>query len=68
MKRINEAFSDYESGKNIGSALVESGTLKKNTKTMEMVLRSDKYIGIDEIEGLNRFIKERFSLKDSKIM
>lgn len=68
MKRISEAFSDYEAGKNIGAALVESGTLKKNTKTMEMILRSDLYISIEEIEGLNRFIKERFSLNDSKII
>lgn len=67
MRRINEIFSDYESGGNINTALVEAVVLKKNTKTLEMKISSDKYIEIREFEFLNKFIRERFELKDSKI-
>ncbi|MBE6066873.1 MAG: DNA polymerase III subunit alpha [Clostridium lundense] len=67
MRRINEIFSDYESGGNINTALVEAVVLKKNTKTLEIKINSDKYIEIREFEFLNKFIRERFELKDSKI-
>ncbi|MBM7870867.1 DNA polymerase-3 subunit alpha (Gram-positive type) [Clostridium pascui] len=67
MRRINEIFSDYESGGNINTALVEAVVLKKNTKTLEMKISSDKYIEIREFEFLNKFIRERFTLNDSKI-
>lgn len=67
MKRINEIFSDYESVGNINTAIVESVVLSKKTKTLEMKISSDKYIEIGEFEGLNKFIRERFALKDSKI-
>ncbi|WML35607.1 DNA polymerase III subunit alpha [Clostridium sp. OS1-26] len=67
MKKINEIFSDYEAEGNINTAIVESVVLSKKTKTLEMKISSDKYIEIREFEGLNKFIKERFVLKDSKI-
>ncbi|MBV7271578.1 DNA polymerase III subunit alpha [Clostridiaceae bacterium UIB06] len=67
MKRINEIFSDYEAKGNINTAIVESVALSKKTKILEMKISSDKYIEIGEFEGLNKFIKERFSLEDSKI-
>ncbi|WP_353092585.1 DNA polymerase III subunit alpha [Tissierella praeacuta] len=67
MKRINEIFNDYEIKGNINNAIVEGVVLRKEDKTLEMKIRADKYIEIREIEGLNNFIKERFSLNDSKI-
>jgi DNA polymerase-3 subunit alpha (Gram-positive type) len=67
MKRINEAFSDYKSGGNIINAVIESVTLRKRTKILEMEISSDKYIELGEIEGFNNFIKERFDLNDTKI-
>jgi len=67
MKRINEIFSDYESRGNINTAIVEAVVLSKKTKTLEMKISSDKYIEIGEFEGLNKFIRERFALKDSTI-
>ncbi|MCT8977036.1 DNA polymerase III subunit alpha [Clostridium sp. CX1] len=67
MKRINEIFSDYEVGGNIGTAIVESVVLSKKTKTLEMKISSDKYIEVGEFEGLNKFIRERFSLRNSEI-
>ncbi len=67
MKKINEIFSDYEAGGNINTAVVESVVLIKKTKTLEMKISSDKYIEISEVEGLNNFIRERFTLKDSRI-
>ena len=67
MKRINEVFSDYKSGGNINTAIIESVVLRKKTKVLEMEISSDKYIEIGEIESFNNFIKERFGLKDSKI-
>jgi len=67
MKRINEIFSDYKAGSNISTALVEGVILRKNTKTLEMKISSDKYIEIKEIEDINKFIRERFALIDSKI-
>lgn len=68
MKRINEIFNDYEAKGNINTATVEGVVLRKDDKTLEMKIRTDKYIEIREIEGLNDFIKERFSLNDSKII
>lgn len=68
MKRINEIFNDYETKGNINTAIVEGVVLRKEDKTLEMKIRTDKYIEIREIEGLNDFIKERFSLNDSKII
>ena len=67
MKRINEIFSDYEAGANINTAVVESVVLNKKTKTLELKISSDKYIELREFEGLNKFIRERFALKDSRI-
>lgn len=67
MKRINEVFSDYEAGGNINTAMIEKVILRKKTKTLEMKIRSNKYIEIREFECLNKFIKERFALEDSTI-
>lgn len=67
MKRINEVFSDFNTGSNISTALVESAVLKKKSKTLELAISSDKYIEIQEIEELNNFIKRRFYLEHSKI-
>lgn len=68
MKRINEAFGDYNAGENINTAVVEGIVLSKKTKTLELKIRSDKYIDIREIKALNDFIRRRFGLKDSKII
>ena len=67
MKRINEIFSDYETGGNINTAIVESVVLSRKTKTVEMKIRSDKYIEIRELGHFNKFIIKRFALRDSKI-
>ncbi|KYH29472.1 MULTISPECIES: DNA polymerase III subunit alpha [Clostridium] len=67
MKKINEIFSDYKLGENIDTAIVEGVILKKNTKTLELKIKSDKYIEIRELESLKDFIKKRFDLEDSKI-
>lgn len=67
MKRINEVFSDFNTGSNISAALVESAVLKKKSKTLELAISSDRYIEIQEIEELNNFIKRRFYLEHSKI-
>lgn len=68
MKRINEVFSDYDVGKNISTAVVEGVVLSKKTKSIELKIKSDKYIDVKEIKKLNDFIKKRFSLEDSKII
>jgi DNA polymerase-3 subunit alpha (Gram-positive type) len=68
MKRINEAFSDFKSGRNINTAFIESVNLRKRTKVLEMEISSDKYIEIGEIESFNNFMKEKFGLQDSKII
>ncbi|UZW14190.1 DNA polymerase III subunit alpha [Clostridium pasteurianum] len=67
MKRINEIFSDYTVKGNINTALVESVVLSKKSKRLEMEISSDKYIEIREFQDLNRFIRKRFSLRDSVI-
>ena len=67
MKRVNEAFSDYKSSGNINTAFIESVTLRKKTKVLEMEISSDNYIEIGEIESFSNFIKARFDLNDSKI-
>ncbi|MBU5486671.1 DNA polymerase III subunit alpha [Clostridium sp. MSJ-8] len=67
MKKVNEVFADYNTGVNIGTAVVDKITLKKKTKVLIMKITADKYIQMDEIEGLNAFIKKRFFLRDSVI-
>ncbi|MHC1682619.1 MAG: DNA polymerase III subunit alpha [Clostridiaceae bacterium] len=67
MKSVNEIFSDYETNGKIKTAIVESVILIKKTKCLELELSSDQYIDIREIDGLNKFIKKRFSLEDSLI-
>ncbi|RII33767.1 DNA polymerase III subunit alpha [Clostridium chromiireducens] len=67
MKKVNEAFSDYESSGNINTAIIKSVTLRKRTKVLEMEISSDNYIEIGEIESFNKFIREKFDLSDSKI-
>lgn len=67
MKSVNEIFSDYESNGKIKNAIVESVTLIKKKRCLELELSSDQYIDIREIDGLNRFIKQRFVLEDSLI-
>lgn len=67
MKRINEIFSDYNSVGNINTAIVETAIINKRSKCLEMKISSDKYIGLKEIEELNRFIRKRFALLDSII-
>lgn len=67
MKRINEIFSDYEARGNINTAIVEGVVLSKKTNTLKMKISSDKYIEIRELEGLNKFIRERFALKNSAV-
>jgi DNA polymerase-3 subunit alpha (Gram-positive type) len=68
MKTINEIFSDYKAGENLNTAMVEAVVLSKKNKTLEMKISSDKYIEIRELEGLNKFIRKRFALEDSKIV
>ena len=67
MKRISEVFGDYQADGNINTAIVESVVLKKKTKSLEMKISSDKYIDVKEFESLNKFIRRRFALNDSKI-
>ncbi|MDP4181538.1 MAG: DNA polymerase III subunit alpha [Bacillota bacterium] len=67
MNRINEIFSDYKAEGNICTATVQSVALKKKSKSLELKISSDKYIDLKEIEGLNAFIRKRFSLNDSEI-
>ncbi|MFT8350253.1 DNA polymerase III subunit alpha [Clostridium saccharoperbutylacetonicum] len=67
MKRVNETFSEYESRGNLNTAIIESVVLRKKTKILEMEISSDNYIELNEIESFNNFIKQRFSLNDSKI-
>ena len=68
VKRINEVFSDYNCGDSINNAVVERIKLKKKSKILEIEVSSDRYIEIDDIEGLNKFIKERFLLNESRII
>ncbi|MDD2494022.1 MAG: DNA polymerase III subunit alpha [Tissierellia bacterium] len=68
MKKINEVFSDFKSGGNINYATVEGIVLCKKTKSLEMKLQADKYIEVKEIERFSSYIKNRFSLDDSKII
>lgn len=68
MKRINEVFCDCDAGENINIAFVEGVVISKKTKTLELKIKSDKYIDINEIKCLNDFIKNRFALNDSKIV
>jgi DNA polymerase-3 subunit alpha (Gram-positive type) len=68
MKKIKEIFGDYEAVGNLNYALVEGVVLSKKTKSLEMKIKSDKYIEVKELESLNDFIKKRFSLDDSKII
>ena len=67
LKRINEIFSDYNAEGSINTAIVEGIVLKKKSKILELKISSDKYIDIKAIKGLNKFIRERFSLNDSYI-
>lgn len=68
MKKVNEIFSDYDAGINISNAVVERVVLKKKSKILEITIISDKYIEMDEINGLNNFVIKRFALNDSKII
>jgi len=67
MKRISEIFKDYKESGNINTAIVEGVTLRKNTKTLEMKLRSDKHIGTEEIQYFIEFLKEKLTLETAKI-
>ena len=51
MKRINEVFSDFNTGSNISAALVESAVLKKKSKTLELAINSDRYIDVQKIKS-----------------
>lgn len=68
MKKIKEIFGDYEAVGNLNFALVEGVVLSKKTKSLELKIKSDKYIEVKELESLNDFIKRRFALSDSKII
>ena len=67
MKRVSEVFCDFEAGNNIKNALVENAIIRKKSKALELIISSNKYIEVCEIESLNTFIKNRFVLNDSKI-
>lgn len=67
MKQISEIFSDYEADGNLKTGIVQAVVLTKSTRTLEMEIRSDKYIEIREIESLNQFIRERLAIDDSII-
>lgn len=67
MRRVSEIFGDYEAIGCMNSAVVESATLNKKTKTFNMKLTSDKYIEVKDIEELNSFVKKRFVVDDSII-
>lgn len=68
MKRIKEIFSDYDATDNINTAIVEGVVICKKTKSLEMKIKSDKYIELKELEYFNNFIKKRFSLEDSTVI
>lgn len=68
MKKIKDIFGDYEAVGNLNYAIVEGVVLSKKTKSLEMKIKSDKYIEVKELECLNDFIKRRFTLNDSKII
>ena len=68
MKRIKEVFSDYNPGDCIGSAVVEGVVLSKKTKILEMKIKSERFISVEDIESLNNFIKKRFGVEESKII
>ncbi len=50
MKRINEAFSDYESAGSINTAVIQSVVLRKKTKVLEMEISSDNYIELGKLK------------------
>ena len=68
MKRIKEIFSDYNPGECIGSAVVEGVVLSKKTKSLEMKIKSERFISAEDIELLNNFIRNRFGVENSKII
>ncbi len=68
MKKIKDVFSDYSAGDCLNNADVEGVVLSKKTKTLELKLKSDKYIDLKEIKDLNEFIKKRFALEDARII
>lgn len=67
MKKVSEVFSDHKLGKNICDAIVEKAVLKRKSKILIMDISSDRYIDVEEINELNKFIIRRFVLNDSKI-
>ncbi len=68
MKKIKDVFSDYNAGDSIGAAMVEGVVLSKKTKTLELKIKSEKYIDAKEISCLNDFIRKRFALDGSEII
>lgn len=68
MKRIKEVFSDFNPGDLIGSAVVEGVVLSKKTKSLEIKIKSEKFISSEDIKSLNNFIKKRFGVDESKII
>ncbi|MFA5522940.1 MAG: DNA polymerase III subunit alpha [Tissierellales bacterium] len=67
MKIINEIFSDYLEEGNISTAIIDRVVLRKNTKTLEMKIRSVNYIEAKEIDYFRNYLKKRFALEDSVI-
>ena len=67
-KKVQEIFSDYTQQSNILKAGVKGLNLIKKTNTLEMILESEEYIEIKDIWFLEKFLKQRFQLKEVEII
>ena len=67
-KKVKEVFKDYKSESNILNATIKQLNLIKKENKLEMILESNEYIEIKELWFIEKFIKNRFKLKETDII
>ena len=68
LKCVKEAFKDYNSSSfELNAALIEMITLHKKKSEVELTLNADKYIKIDDLLKFEKYIEERFLVKNVTI-
>ena len=66
-KAVRDVFNDFKDGQSIIDAVIENINLYKKTNRIEIELRSNKAINIEEIDCFEGYLKEQFQIGSVKI-
>jgi len=68
MSKIKDVFKDYKEENNLTNAEIENVNLYKKSKKIEINLKAEKQVKLDDISDIEEYLKERFHVEKASIL